>query len=374
MEISNASKKIAYIITLPNLGGAQSHLYEVMKHIGSYGYEPILLTGTKGWLTEQAGQLGIRFYIIEHMLREISPLNDWKAIGEIKKVLRIEQPAIVHCHSSKAGALGRLAAKFCGIPAVFTAHGWAFTEGVSPKKRLAYQLIEGMMGFITKKIICVSEYDRQLGVRKLPMHRKKMVTVHNCIPDTEYVRDWNKKPLGDTLKCIVIARFSPPKKNTAILRGLRELLDNGRKISVTFVGDGPDLPAAKAEAERLHLQDEAIFFGARDDVEQLLPQYDLFILLSNWEGFPISIIEAMRAGLPVVASDVGGVSEAVTDGKNGYLIRKDDSNFVNVLSGMSSDKEIVSVLGCHAREAYVNTFGMINMLLEIKQIYKNTIN
>ena len=148
------------------------------------------------------------------MVREISPMKDLRAIYEIRNILLQERPSLVHCHSSKAGIVGRIAARLCHIPNVFTAHGWAFTDGVQPGKRFVYRNIENLVGYITDEIICVSEYDLDLGRQYLPSHADKMTAIHNCIPDVplNLVRDWDKAEKHDFLNCIVVARFTPQKK------------------------------------------------------------------------------------------------------------------------------------------------------------------
>ena len=361
-------KKIAYIITLPDLGGAQSHLYEVMININRYGYVPILITGRQGWLTETIRGTGIAVHIVPELVREISPIKDCRAVIYIQQILQQEHPVLVHCHSSKAGIIGRIAAHRCRIPVVFTAHGWAFTDGVMPMKRKLYAAIENLVGYWTDKIVCVSEYDRRLGVSYLPNHKEKMLMIHNCVPDMpELVRDWKNKPVGDEVNVIVVARFSPQKKNIHILRALRTMLDAGMKITVTFVGDGPQLEMAKAEARQLNLEDKAIFLGPRTDVPELLPEFDLFLLLSNWEGFPISILEAMRAGMPVIASDVGGVNEAVTE-KTGCIL-KNDEELPKVIQLFVSNKKMFAELGDRARNVYLNNFTSQVMLKQINEVY-----
>ena len=368
MEISKSQpRKIAYVITLPDLGGAQSHLYEVMLNIREYGYKPFLITGRNGWLTEKLNITGIACHIVPDLIRPISPIHDVKAVKHVKEILQQEQPDLVHCHSSKAGIIGRIAAHRCHIPTVFTAHGWAFTDGVNPLKRKIYAFIENLAGYWTDRIICVSEYDRRLGMRYLPAHKEKMLTIHNCIPDiTDCVRDWQKNPVGDVIKIIVVARFSPPKKNIQILHLLREMLDMGKKITVTFVGDGPQLSIAKEKARDLQLGKEVEFLGARTDVAELLPKYDLFLLMSNWEGFPISILEAMRAGLPVIASDVGGVTEAVTE-KTGIVI-KNDEELIEIIKVLASNKRMFEELGVSGRNLYLNQFTSQVMMSQINNV------
>lgn len=355
--------KIAYIITLPDLGGAQSHVYELMKGVRlSYQIEPVLITGREGWLTQRAKELGIETHIIPDLVREISPVHDWRANCEVQKLLQEIKPDLVHCHSSKAGIIGRWAARRCHIPSVFTAHGWAFTDGVPEKKRKVYRFIEKMAGKWCKKIICVSEYDKNLALREIPELKDKLITVHNCIPDTDYRKDWSKYNPEQTLQIVTVARFSPPKKIKETLRLLSTAVEKGMDIHITFIGDGPLFEESVAYAKALHIESAVTFLGARTDVEQILPQYDLFLLLSNWEGFPISIIEAMRAGLPVVASDVGGVKEAVIHGKTGWLIPRDDSTLLQVYEYILHHSTEFVQMGQNARQAYEQHFTVQHML------------
>lgn len=364
--------KVAYVITLPDLGGAQSHVYELMKNMRAmYQVIPVLVTGKKGWLTEQAQHLGIETYIIPDMVREISPTHDWKANRELQNLFRKIHPDLIHCHSSKAGILGRWAARQCGIPSVFTAHGWAFTDGVPEIKRKIYRLIEKIAGKWCKKIICVSEYDRNLALREIPQLKDKLVTVHNCIPDTIFQKKWNQfnDTKEKTLEIVTVARFSPPKKILETLDVVNNAVHQGIKLHLTFIGNGPLFDQAVSQANAIGIENHVTFLGARTDVEKLLPNYDLFLLLTNWEGFPISIIEAMRAGLPVMASDVGGVSESV-ESKIGWLIPSHTENVVHEIQQISAHKDILVKKGIAAREKYLNHFTVYKMIKEIYRVYQ----
>lgn len=370
MEIANAPKKIAYIITLASLGGAQSHLHEVIKNICLYGYEPMLICGNSGWLTYEAEKLGIRVYIAEHLQREISPVNDWKALGEIKNILRAEQPALVHCHSSKAGILGRMAARLCGIPAVFTAHGWAFTDGVASHKRCIYALIERMMLRITAKVICVSDYDKCLADRWLGNKAGKMLTIHNGIADIE--TSSKTKATEDGFRIGMVSRFAVPKRQLDLLKAVQLLIENGHKnLHLILVGDGELLEECGRYVEMNKMQEHVTFMGARNDIADILPTLDVFCLISDYEGLPISIIEAMRAGLPVVASNVGGVKELVRDGSNGFLVDKGNiAMLAEKLAALEGNRQLCHAMGTKSREVYENVFGISKMIDSILSVYK----
>ena len=147
-------------------------------------------------------------------------------------------------------------------------------------------------------------------------------------------------------------------------------MNAGKNIKVTFVGDGPDFNKATRVADELQLGESVVFLGARTDVAELLPNFDVFLLLSNWEGFPISIIEAMRAGLPVVASDVGGVEEAVQNGVNGYLVDVNDKNAVGIFMRLFDRFEEIASLGNQSRRLYLEKFIVKKMLIKTGKIYE----
>ncbi|BEU86821.1 glycosyltransferase family 4 protein [Selenomonas sp. TAMA-11512] len=372
--------KVLYIITQAQLGGAQTHVHTILKNAPQYGIEPVLAVGKEGWLTDEAQKLRIPVHLLPDLVREISPGKDKKALREIDALLREEKPELVHCHSSKAGILGRLAACRLGIPAVFTAHGWAFTEGVSPVKRRLYQGIEALAGYWAKKIICVSDYDKRLAERCLSMHRHKLVTVHNGIEMTEGAGDSPQGARTDDssrLHFVMVARFSPPKRQDLIVRALRELRAQGYgdALRVDFVGDGELLEGVRRLAKELEVEDDVSFLGNRTDVDALLPAYDAFLLISDFEGFPISILEAMRTGLPVIASDVGGVKEEVIDGETGRLVpRGDAAGLASVLRTCVSDRKVLHFQGKRGYEYAVSRFAAEEMMEKIVCVYSDAMH
>ena len=297
--------KVLQIITLGELGGAQTHLFDIVHNLKS-NFDFHVAIGEPGYLTESLRKEGVAVHRIPSLHRDISLINDSKAYWEILSLIRSIQPDLVCTHSSKAGFLGRRAAYKLGVPSVFTAHGWAFTDGVDNKRRELYLRLEKMAARWCNRIICVSEYDRQLALKHRVAPDNKLVTIHNGIPsDTFFYSKRESIPLVITM----VARFSEQKDHALLLKAVKDI--DIKNIKVLLIGDGPLLPDIKFLAESLSLNDRVQFLGSRKDVPQILAQSDIFVLTSNWEGFPITILEAMRAGLPVICSDVGGCREAV---------------------------------------------------------------
>lgn len=360
--------KILYVITLPQLGGAQVHLLTLVTELLKRGHEAAVVVGAAGWVTEQLEKRGIRYFVLPTLRREISPCCDFAALWHLHRIIKKYQPNLVHCHSSKAGLLGRIAAWSLGVPAVFTVHGWAFTEGVAPRKRRIYEYIEWIGGFFSQRIICVSEYDRKLGAAILRKHREKMLTIYNGVSEDapRYTGI-----VHDPLHLVMVARFSQPKVQGDVLQALFRLNECGIKVHVDFVGDGDELASVRLLAERLSLSDQVRFLGSQTHIENLLPEYDGFLLVSRWEGFPISILEAMRAELPIIASDVGGVCEEVLHGGTGLLVQRDSvDDLTKKLRYAAEHREAFRDMGCAGRRRFVENFTTAKMMERIMSVYE----
>ena len=170
----------------------------------------------------------------------------------------------------------------------------------------------------------------------------------------------------------MVARFSEQKDHALLLNAVRDI--DIRDIKVQLVGDGPLLPNIKSLAESLNIGDRVQFLGNRRDVPELLTHSDIFVLTSKWEGFPITILEAMRAGLPVICSDVGGCSEAIKDGENGFLVpRGDGVVLANRLKQLIKDKDLRYKMGQKGRMSFEKCFTVEKMAEKTERIYREII-
>lgn len=366
--------RILYVITKSEIGGAQTHLMEVVRYMHRAGHDVSVVTGTTGWLTNELAAIGVDYKILPDLVREINPAKDIKTINYICRIMEDKHPDIIHCHSSKAGIVGRIAGAIKNVPAVFTAHGWAFTSGVSPAKRIIYSAIEHMMLGITRKVICVSEFDRQLAKRCFLHNYNRIVTVHNGIVDKNFNSNIVKE-YSLSLKLVSVARFSHQKNNMQLIMAVEQInkLYSG-SLQLNMVGDGPLLSEAQAYATSHKLENYVHFLGSRTDVDDILNQNDIFCLISNYEGLPISIIEAMRAEMPIIASDVGGVNELVQDGVNGFLIpRGNISELVDKLKYILEHKKLIKSMGKASRKNYEKEYTADRMTQKILSVYNEVI-
>ncbi len=257
------------------------------------------------------------------------------------------------------------------IPNVFTAHGWAFTEGISELKRWVYTFVERSAAKWTDRIICVSEYDRKLALDYSVAAEAKLIAVHNGIPLLEDV-DLARPDKGDVVNIIMVARFSEQKDHGLLLEAVPNI-NSRQRFRVQLVGDGEKFDEMMTRAQQMGLENVE-FLGNRSDVASLLSQAHIFVLTSNWEGFPLTILEAMQAGLPVVASDVGGVREAVTEGTTGYLIpRGDVQTLTSRLQYLINEPGIRAQMGINARRIFEENFTLDKMMHETIAVYEKVL-
>lgn len=365
-------KRVLYLITHGAMGGAQSHLLHLVSQLNR-SFEIHVAMGGRGPLWGKLTDEGIPLHFIPSLVRDVAPVKDLKSLVEIVKLLRQVKPDLITIHSSKAGLLGRLASHICKVPAIFTAHGWAFTDGVKESKKRIYLMAETIAANWSEKIICVSDHDYQLACRLSTTHETQITTVHNGVPTGSGL--YLAQPAGENpVRLIMVARFSEPKDHRLLLKAIYELQAD-KNFQLDLVGDGPLLSHYQKLVSQLKIDDRVRFLGARPDVPELLAKSQVFILASKWEGFPISILEAMRAGLPVIASDVGGTGEAVINDETGFLVpRDDDETLKSKLRLLINDSGLRVKMGKNGRERYLKNFTLDHMIKKTVAIYDEVLS
>lgn len=364
--------KILMVITRGDaIGGAQIHVRDLSRGLAEAGHAVTVVAGSAGVLTDALEGSGIATRVCPSLLREIHPIRDLRSVLLLRRIIREERPDLVCAHSTKAGIVGRIAARLSGVPCLFTAHGWAFADGVPEPKRTVYRLLERLVSPLAARVICVSERDRQIGIAA-GMPAGRLVTVHNGMVDTpaRTVADTGIKNPAGAMRVIMVARFAAQKDHRTLITAMRGV--DGATLDL--VGDGPDLDAMRTYAEEVGMADRIRFLGARDDVAALLAGSDVFVLSSNWEGFPLSTLEAMRAGLPVVVSDVGGAAEAVVNGVTGFVVRPRDVDALRRrLATLASDPVRRAAMGRAGRERFVARYTFAHAYTKTVGVYEAVI-
>lgn len=363
------------VITLGEHGGAQSHLLHLARGLAeTESWDVHVAIGQTGAIFDELARADISTYAIPSLNRSINPLQDAAALGSLRNLMREIAPVLVCAHSSKAGFLARLAAKLENIPAIYTAHGWPFSERVPPVPRRFYAWLERRASSWGERIICVSDFDRKLALRNKVCDKEKLVMIHNGLPDSDVFENV-KSTFEERPRVVMVARFAPPKRQDLLLLAVSALCKEGVELNLDFVGDGLMMEKAKDLSRKLNMNNTVRFLGDREDVARCLGRGDIFALLSDREGFPMTILEAMRAGLPVLAHNVGGISEAVMDGKTGFLVPHGD--FPALCSKMRlllSNRDLRLRMGAAGRQRFLEEFTVDRMLSKTQLLYEEVLS
>ena len=358
--------RIFLVVTLAEPGGAQTYVASLLPALAGR-FEVTVAAHGPGPLRDAARAAGVRFVHLRHVRRAINPWRDLLGLLELLTLLRRERPHILHASSSKAGILGRLAAWLAGVPIrIFTVHGWAFSASHGPISRF-YRWTERLVKAVTTVTICVAESERASGLAARSCDEETTVVIHNGV-DLRAARPRRRRDSGPP-RIVSVGRLQEPKDPLTLVRALGSL--RGRSFAALIVGEGPDRPAVVAELRRLGLGRATELAGARHDVPELLAAADIFVLSTRSEGLPLSILEAMSAGLPVVASRVGGIPELVVDGETGLLVPPGDpASLAAAIERLLEDPGLRDRLGAAGRARLEEFFDLGRCRREHVELYR----
>jgi glycosyltransferase involved in cell wall biosynthesis len=360
--------RLVFLVTLAETGGAQTYVASLLPAVTD-DFEVLVAAHGNGPLQDAAVAAGVRFVPLSHVRRPVNPWRDFRGLLELWRLLRREEPHIVHLNSAKAGALGRLAARAAGVPIrIYTVHGWAFLahRGIAAA---AYRWVEQALRPLTTITVCVSENERRAGLAARACDDSTTVVIRNGVdPRRAGVRERER----DRPRIVMVGRLQAPKDPITLIRALALLRETD--FEALLVGDGPDRPVVEEEIGRLELEESVRVLGERSDVRELLTTADVFVLSTRSEGLPLSILEAMAAGLPVIASNVGGVAELVVEGETGMLVPPGDPEaLAETIDGLLTDQPLVRRLGEAARMRVAEHFDLAAVRDAHLALYRRTL-
>jgi glycosyltransferase involved in cell wall biosynthesis len=341
------------LITLAEVGGAQTYVTSLLPALVDR-FDVVVAAHGAGPVRDAAAAAGVRFEPLEHVRRPVGA-RDLAGLVELVRLLRRHRPDILHASSSKAGILGRMAAPLAGVPIrVFTVHGWAFAAYSGLAGRL-YRLADRLVRPLTTVTVCVSERERELGVAAGTCDADRTVVIPNAVDVADAPRAGAAR--RDRPLIVAVGRLKAPKDFLTLVRALGRL--EADSFTAVIVGEGPDRARLEEEIRSLGLAESVTLAGERRDVPELLAAADIFALASSSEGMPVSVLEAMAAGLPVVASRVGGLPEQVVDGVTGVLVEPGDpEDLAEALAGLVADRELRRRLGAAGRARAEQAFDL----------------
>ena len=341
---------VCHVITKLELGGAQEVALYTVSHLDRKQFRPILITGPGGLLDEAAQRIpDLEVITLPELGRRIHVVGDLMTLVRLILLFRRYRPKIVHTHSSKAGILGRWAAWCAGVPVIIhTIHGYGITPAQSPGVQRFLMLLERVTGWITTHCVSVAEADIERG-RQWGFFKKNVSLIRPGIDPRPFhghvgreTRERIRHEFGagpNTWLIGTVACLKPQKAPGDFIAVAKQVCEIIPHAKFVLIGDGELRPMVESLMEQLQLQNRVYLAGWRRDVPACLSAMDAFVLTSRWEGLPRAILEARAAGLPIVATKVGGVEEAIMDYRDGTLV---EAGAVDALSA--------ALLRLHQRE------------------------
>jgi glycosyltransferase involved in cell wall biosynthesis len=363
--------KIVHVLTRGDvLGGAQSHVRELSLELRNLGHDVTVITGAPGIFTDQLRQAGIPCLGVKSLVRPVRPYHDVAALFELWCALRRLKPDLVCAHTAKAGSLARAAARLHHIPSVFTPHGWSVFDRSSLRTNALFCWAERLAGRLGTRVINVCEYERVLAQRFSVCPAKALEVVHNGIAETPCAR--LRAIDAQPPVMVMVARFTTQKDHGTLLHALAGLL--GMEWRLLLVGAGELKPRVGALVKALGLSGRVSILPPESDVGRLLMEAQIFVLSTNFEALPISILEAMRAGLPVVATDVGGIAESVRHEETGLLVRRADvAGLRDALARLIAGPALRVALGSAGHRLWRTHFTASTMTARTLEVYKRAL-
>jgi glycosyltransferase involved in cell wall biosynthesis len=380
--------KIVRVIARLNVGGPALHVAYLTAGLATRGYDTTLVAGSlthgEESMASVALQRGARVETLEDLHREISPLRDARAILRLARVIRRERPAILHTHTAKAGAVGRIAALLAGDARppiiVHTFHGHVLRGYFNPLTSLAFRLLERWLAGITTVLVAVSPEVRDDLVRLNVAPASKFAVIRLGIQLDERVdadagaRLETRRLLGVTPDAFVVGwvgRMTAVKRTDDVLQAMQKLVESGVDAYLLLVGDGPDRDHLESYAHELGITRRCLFLGYQDDVARFYSAIDAVLLPSANEGTPVSVIEGLAASRPAVATRVGGVPDVVREGVDGFLVEVGDADaLADRLGRLARDPEQRARMGASGRERVITRYAVERLVDDVDTLYR----
>jgi glycosyltransferase involved in cell wall biosynthesis len=332
METSKKTK-VLYLITKSNWGGAQRYVYDLATHLDKTTFEVVVVLGGDGVLKELLGHAGVRVVTIHSLERDISVKKEIAFAKELWQILKTEQPDVLHVNSSKAGGVGTLLGRIARVPRVlFTAHGWTFNEDRPLWQKVIIKMLHWPTVWFSHKTIAVSNaLVKQMdwpGVQ----NKMKIIYPGRSIGVMYDKKEARAKLASENLELqshlsdpwiLTIAELHPIKRLNVLIDAMSQVVRLNPNVRSIIIGEGSERDTLQAQIKKAGLDTQVFLLGNITEAARFLPAGDVFILPSKSESYGYVLHEAGLAGLPVIATNVGGIPDIITHNQTGRLIQPD---------------------------------------------------
>jgi glycosyltransferase involved in cell wall biosynthesis len=371
------------------MGGPALHVAYLTAGLRERGYDTTLVAGSlargEDSMSFVADARDVEVVHIDELGREISPFRDLVATVRLARLIRRERPDILHTHTAKAGTVGRVAALLAGRRAprivVHTFHGHVLRGYFGPLRSRFFRLLERRLAAHTTALVAVSPQVRDDLVALGIAPRERFVVIRLGIELDERVaasangRLESRRYLGiapDRFAVGWIGRMTAVKRTDDVLVAFKRLRDEGVDAVLCMVGDGPDRAQLEQRAHELGVMRDTLFLGYQEDVAPFYAAFDALVLPSSNEGTPVSAIEALASGRPVVATRVGGVPDVVEDGRDGFLVEPGDTgSLAQRLAQLARDPELRERMGKAGRERVLPRYAVERLVDDVDRLYRS---
>ncbi|HET9215526.1 MAG TPA: glycosyltransferase family 4 protein [Terriglobia bacterium] len=375
--------KVIHVITKLELGGAQKVTLMTLERLSRDRYDLALVTGPEGLLVDWANRIdNLDRVWIPSLIREVRPVQDFKTLWSLLKLFRREKPVIVHTHSTKAGILGRWAARLAGVPFIFhTAHGFGFHDFQRPAVKRFYVWLERLTTKITTRLIVVSYANAEKGERNGVFKRGDWILCRDAISVKEFMQSgprrrmlsqWGIPP--EKLVVGMIACLKPQKSPVDFVDVAARVLKEFGPVHFVLAGDGELRPQVEERIQEQGISEHFTLLGWQRDMPEVYRNLDIVVLTSLWEGLPCVFSEAMAGDLPIVATNVDGAREAIMNGENGFLHEPHDvEGMASSVLKLLRDPDLRKAMGTRGKSR-VMEFDISTSVANLESAYRECLD
>ncbi|MCZ4223002.1 glycosyltransferase family 4 protein [Pedobacter rhodius] len=363
-------KKILHAIRQGKVGGGETHVLNLVEELDKQKYESVILSFTEGPMVEKLKAEGYKTYVVNTE----TPF-DFRVWKKVKKIIEAEKIDLIHAHGTRANSNTFYSAKSLKIPLIYTVHGWSFHPDQGKMVKTIRTLSERFLVHVADKTICVSESNLREGKSKFPM--PDSIVVLNGInrvkfnPDKVYKDIRSELGIKDTDVVVgYIARITHQKSPIAFIHAIANL-EASENVKFLIVGDGDLKPQMLKLSDELHLKN-IIFIDFREDIPDILNAINIFCLPSLWEGLPIALLEAMSMRKAIIASEIDGINDLISNDDNGILVPpRDIRRLSEALNQLIRNEPLRTNLGSKAEKTVKDQFNVEVMTKKIELIYED---
>ncbi len=369
----------ALLLFEPPDGGAPEVVLNLALTMNQHGWSVVVAGPERTSIRRRLEAAHVEYVSLKHLTRgSTSPVADLRAFKSLDTLLRREPVDVIHCHSSKAGVLGRLVGLRRGIPVVYTPHCFAFLRDLGPLARLVPASIERLLAPLTSAYVCVCESERRAALKLSLASPDRTHRIYNGVPEPAFDTTPEQALLdfkGDGILIGAVTVLRRQKRLDILIDAIPTVLAQSPRARFAIVGNGPMQARLEEQAAALGLDEDPrfAFFPFRAPSGRYMSALDLYVLSSAWEAMPMGVLEALSWGVPQVVTKVGGTVEAVTDETGRLVPPKHSPALAEAIVGMLGSPDTLAYARAASRVRHREMFDAERMVRETVGVYRSVV-